>query len=122
MINHCKTISKQPLETLINFLPNFIDFESEIKQLKISKLRRISFTTMKRVCNAKNNAGKIQNFINSTKTISPTLNYGATNTRPIGDSIMYIETNDNNHGQNVFVSIVIIIHQRIVFPLVYIFL
>ena len=55
-------------------------------------------------CNDKNNAGKIQNFIRSTKSNSPTGDSGATILPPIGDSFMYIETSSNNHGDSVFVS------------------
>ena len=55
-------------------------------------------------CNDKNNNGKIQNFIKSTKTNSPTGYSGATSLPPIGNSFMYIETSSNNHGNNVFVS------------------
>ena len=55
-------------------------------------------------CNDKNDNGKIQNFIRSTKTYSPIDNSGATNIPPIGNSFMYIETTSNNHGNNVFVS------------------
>ena len=55
-------------------------------------------------CNDKNNNGKIQNFIKSTKTNSPTGYSGATILPPIGNSFMYIETSSNNHGNNVFVS------------------
>ena len=55
-------------------------------------------------CNDKNNNGKLQNFIRSTKTSSPTRDSGATNIPPIGDSFMYIETTSNNHGNNVLVS------------------
>ena len=55
-------------------------------------------------CNDKNNNGKIQNFIRSTKTDSPTADSGSTSLPPIGDSFMYIETSSNNHGNNVFVS------------------
>ena len=51
-----------------------------------------------------NNSGKIQNFIRSTKTNSPTGNSGATNLPPIGDSFMYIETISNNQGDNVYCS------------------
>ena len=55
-------------------------------------------------CNDKNNNGKIQNFIRSTKTNSPTNDSGATNIPPIGDIFMYIESTSNNHGShNVFV-------------------
>ena len=56
-------------------------------------------------CNDTNNNGKIQNFIRSTKTNSPTADSGATSLPPIGDSFMYIKTTSNNHGENVFVSI-----------------
>ena len=56
------------------------------------------------VYNDKNNNGKIQNFIKSTKTNSSTLESGATSLPPIGNSFMYIETSSNNHGNNDFVS------------------
>ena len=55
-------------------------------------------------CNDKNNAGKIQNFIRSTKTHSPSSNSGPESLPPIGDSFMYKETSSNSHGDNVFVS------------------
>ena len=43
------------------------------------------------VCNDKNNNGKIQNFIKSTKSNSPTGDSGATSLPPIGSAFMYIE-------------------------------
>ena len=55
-------------------------------------------------CNDKNNYGAIQNFSRSTKTSSLTSDSGATNSPPIGDSFMYIETSSNNHCDGVFVS------------------
>ena len=55
-------------------------------------------------CNDKNNNGKIQNFIKSTKLNSPTGYSGATSLALIGNSFMYLETSSNNHGNNVFVS------------------
>ena len=55
-------------------------------------------------CNDINNNGKIQNFIHSTKTNSPTGDSGATSSPPIGNAFMYIETSSNNHGSNVFAS------------------
>ena len=56
------------------------------------------------VCNDKNKSGKIQNFIKSTKTNSPTSELAATILPPIGNAFKYIETSSNNHGINVFVS------------------
>ena len=56
------------------------------------------------ICNDENNNGKIQNFIKSTKSNSPTGNSGATSLPPIGDSFIYIETSSNNNGNNVFAS------------------
>ena len=53
-------------------------------------------------CNDKNNNGKIQNFIKSTKTNSPTGDSGATSLPPIGSSFMYIEASSGNQGNNVF--------------------
>ena len=55
-------------------------------------------------CNDRNNNVKIQNFIRSTKTNSPTGNSGAIVTPPIGDSFMYFEFSGNNFGSNVFCS------------------
>ena len=55
-------------------------------------------------CNDKNNNGKIQNFLRSTKTNSATGDSGATSLPPIEDSFMYIEPSSNNNGSNVFVS------------------
>ena len=55
-------------------------------------------------CNDININGKIQNFIRSTKTNSPTGDSGATSLPPIGNNFMYIETSSNNNGNNVFVS------------------
>ena len=56
-------------------------------------------------CNDKNNNGKIQDFIKSTKTNSPTGFSGAISLPPIGISFMYIETSSNNSGNDdVFVS------------------
>ena len=56
------------------------------------------------ICNQKNNTGKIQNFIKSTKTNSPSSQTGATFLPAIGDSFVYFETSFNNHGSNVFCS------------------
>ena len=56
------------------------------------------------ICNDKNINGKIQNFIKSTKSNSPTGNSGITSFPPFGDSFMYIETSSNNNGNNVFAS------------------
>ena len=50
------------------------------------------------ICNDKKNSGKISNFIESTKTNSPTGSSGATTLPPIGNAFMYIETSSNNNG------------------------
>ena len=55
-------------------------------------------------CNDRNNSGKIQSFLRSTRTNSPINISGATVTPPIGNSFMYIETSSNNFGENVFCS------------------
>ena len=56
------------------------------------------------ICNDKNNNGKIQNFIKSTKINSPTGGSGATILPPIGSAFMYIEISSSNHGNIVFCS------------------
>ena len=56
-------------------------------------------------CNNKNNVSKVVDFINSTKSNSPTSYSGATSLPPVGNSFMYIETSSSNHGhERVFVS------------------
>ena len=55
-------------------------------------------------CNNKNNQSRINDFIKSTKTNSPSSQSGAESLPPIGESFMYIETSSNNHDNNVFVS------------------
>ena len=52
----------------------------------------------------KNNGSKLGNFLKSTITSSPSSLTGATSLPPIGVAFMYIETSNNNHGSNVFVS------------------
>ena len=54
--------------------------------------------------NNKNNQSRINDFVKSTKTNSPTGNSGSTVLPPIGHSFMYVETSSNNHGNDVFVS------------------
>ena len=55
-------------------------------------------------CNDKNFNGKIESFIKSTTTNSPTSYPGETSSIPIGNSFLFIETSSNNHGKFVFVS------------------
>ena len=52
-------------------------------------------------CNDKNNNGKVQNFMKSTKANSATSHSGAMSLLHVGISFMYIETSSNNHGSNV---------------------
>ena len=49
------------------------------------------------------NNAKINNFIKSSKTQSPTENSGATVLPPIGSSFMYLESSGNNNGDNTYV-------------------
>ena len=62
------------------------------------------FPYWKYICNDTNNIGKIQNFIKSTKTKSPTSDSGATSLPPIGNAFLYIEIGSGNHGNIVFCS------------------
>ena len=55
-------------------------------------------------CNDKNNNGKIQNFIKSTKSNSPTGVSGGTSLPPIGTAFMFMETSSGNHGNYVLCS------------------
>ena len=49
-------------------------------------------------CNNKNNAGKIQDFIKSSVSLSPTGHSGPDGLAPITIAFMYIETSGNNHN------------------------
>ena len=78
---------------------------TDITTMKAGKTAGFLLPYWKIICNPKNNNGKIQNFIKSTKTNSPTGDSGATILPPIGSAFMYIETSSSNHGHNsVFVS------------------
>ena len=72
--------------------------------MKAGNTSRYLLPYWKIICNYKNNNGKIENFIKSTKTNSPTSDSGATSLPLIGNAFMYIETSSSNHGNNVFCS------------------
>ena len=52
----------------------------------------------------KNNNGKIQNFIKSSISTTPSPNTGINTIPTIGKSFLYIETGSNSHGDNVYCS------------------
>ena len=102
-------------QTLQNYLR--VSVGSDIYNLtKYNKIQLTDTTIMKAgntggyllpywkiICNDRNDSGKIQNFIKSTKSNSPTSNSGATALPPVGNAFMYIEPSSNNNGNNVFV-------------------
>ena len=51
-------------------------------------------------CLSKNYNAKINTFLKSTTSTSPTAESGANSIPPIGWSFMYVETSGNNHGAN----------------------
>ena len=56
-------------------------------------------------CNNKVNQARINDFVKSTRSASPTGESGATSLPPVGTCFMYIETSGNNAGNdNIFVS------------------
>ena len=57
-------------------------------------------------CKDRNNNGKVNNFIKSTKTQSPTGDSGAIVLPPIGSAFMYIESSGNNNGDYTFVRLI----------------
>ena len=109
--------------TLVRFnqtLQNYLQVSVGNDTYNLTKYNKISITDITEIkfpnsgdallqkwkiyCNNKNNQSRINDFIKSTKTNSPTGFSGATSLSPIGDAFMYIETSSNNHGSNVFVS------------------
>ena len=113
-------LDKNAIVRFIQILENYLKVSLGSDTYNFTKYNKIRFTvktTMKAgntggyllpywkiVCNDKINSGKIQNFIKSTKTNSPTGNSGATSLPPISSAFMYVETSSNSHGSNVFVS------------------
>ena len=98
-------------QTLQNYLKVSIG-NDKYNLTKYDKIQLTDITTMKTgktggcllphwkiTCNDKNNNGKIQNFLKSTKTNSPTSDSGATSSPPIGSAFLYIETSSSNHGR-----------------------
>ena len=79
----------QSTETTIMKAPNSGGYILQLRKIK---------------CKDEINNGKIQNFIKSTKTNSPTGDSGATSLPPIGCAFKYIDTSSANHGNNVFCS------------------
>ena len=101
-------------QTLQNYLKVSVGYDT-YNLTKYDKFQLTDITVMKAdntggyllpyweiICNDKINNGKIQNLIKSTKSNSPTGNSGATSLPLIGDSFLYVET--NNNGNNVFAS------------------
>ena len=105
------------IQTLQNYLKVFVGNDT----YNLTKYNKIQITDITEIkypnsggyllqnwvitANDKNNNGKIQNFIRSTKTNSPTGDSGAISLPPIGNSFMYIETSSRSHGHDkLFVS------------------
>ena len=77
---------------------------TDITEIKFPNIGDALLQKWKIYCNNKNNQSRINDFIKSTRTNSPSSYSGATSLPPIGSSFMYIETSSNNHGSNAFVS------------------
>ena len=104
------------IQTLENFLK--VSVGNDVYNLtKYEKIRNIDTTIMKHPNiggyllqnwaikgSDKNSAGRLQNFIRSTKTNSPTGISGATSLHPIRDNFMFTETSAINYGPNVYCS------------------
>ena len=103
-------------QTLENYLKVSVGNDTN-NLTKYDKIQLTNITTMKSgnsggyllpywkiICNDKINNGKIQNFLKSTKTNSPTSDSAATVLPPNGNAFMYIKKSSGNHGNNVFVS------------------
>ena len=99
-------------QTLTNYLK--VSVGSDIYHLtKYNKIKLTNQTILKYpnsgsyllplwriVCNDRNKNGKLNNFVKSSKSSSPTNDSGATSLPPIGGAFMYIETSGNNNNQN----------------------
>ena len=104
-------------QTLVNYLKVSVGTDTN-NLTKYDKIQIIDVTEIKYPnigsdllqkwnikCNNKNNVSKVDDFIKSTKTNSPTGYSGAISLPPIGSAFMYIETSSNNYGhERVFVS------------------
>ena len=96
-----QTLENYPKVSVCNDVYNLTKYRKiQLTDITTMKARNIGGHLLpywKIVCNDKNNSGKTQNFIKSTKTNSSTGNSGATSLPPIGKAFMYIETQSNNH-------------------------
>ena len=108
MLRLNKTLQKYLKVSVGNDIYNFTNYDkkqiTDTTEIKFPNTGGYLLQNWIIKCNDRNNNGKIQNFIESTKTISPTGCSGAESLIPIGKSFMYEETSSNNHGNNVFVS------------------
>ena len=57
-------------------------------------------------CKDRNNNGKVNNFVKSTKSSSSTADSGATTLPPKGSGFMYIESSGNNNGNYTYVRLI----------------
>ena len=103
-------------QTLENYLKRSVGNDTYILT-KYDKIQIIDTTEIKYLnigsdllqkwnikCNIKNNISKVDDFLKSTKTNSPTGYTGSTSLPPIGNSFVYIEISSNNHGhEKVFI-------------------
>ena len=92
------------METIHIILPNIIKYKILIqKSIIYPNIGGYLLQNWKIKCSDKNGKGKLQIFIRSTKTKSPSSHSGATSLPPIGSAFICMETSSNNHGPDVFV-------------------
>ena len=87
-------------DDIYNITKNSKNQLTDITVMKAGNTGGYLLPCWKIVCNDKSDNGKIQNFIKSTKSNSPTGNSGATSLPPIGTAFMFVETSSNNSGSN----------------------
>ena len=104
-------------QTLENYLEvsvgNYTYNLTEYNKISITDVTEIKFLNSgigllqkwKIYCNNKVNQSRINDFIKSAKSSSPTGESGPTSLPPIGTAFMYLESNGNNSSnENIFVS------------------
>ena len=77
---------------------------TDITEIKFANTGITLLQKWNNYCKNKVNQSRINDFIKSTRSNSPTGGSGVTSLSPVGNAFMYIEASGNNSGVNVFIS------------------
>ena len=103
LTNYLKVSVANDIYHLTKYGKNYV---TDLTEMRAPNTGLCLLQRWKIICKDKYNNSKINNFIKSTKTQSPTENSGATELPPIGNSFMYLESSGNINGDNTYVILI----------------